>query len=307
MLYSEDMQLIEDPKISMPLVEKAIEKFGFAPEHNADWWLYNAELTEKPVFVYWPEDGTGLMTLRANQEWYTFSEPLAPAELQGQRIAEFAGHVLKNFLEIEEIIVEVLSETRNNILGLIPDSLLAEDIYYQPVWPVMNLDKFDPTLPGSHFKGVRNAKSRFYREHKLEVVDARTVVKEALYRVIDDWAHHRKAPDDPLLVAYHNLVTHDFLGCETARALLIDGKPSGINAGWRIINSDRFYHAVGIHDYSNREFGFVLYLENLEWIKKAGYKTADMGGSEVGDSLFFKDRFLPESHYTTDMFSIARR
>ena len=311
------MELIEDPKIFRPLVEEAIKIYGFAPEHNVDWWFFNVEQNERPVFVSWPDppspngygraSGTGLMTQRAENVWYTFSEPLCPDELSGQKVVEFATHVLKNFPEIEEVVIEVLSKTRDDILRLLPNNLLAEDIYYQPVWPIMNMEKFDPLLSGSHFKGIRNAKSKFFREHKLEIVDAHIVEKKKLYQVIDNWAKHRKAPDDPLATVYHNLVAHEFKGCDTARVLMVDEEPVGLNAGWRIVNSNRFYHSVGIHNYSITELGFILYLENLEWIKNADYKTADMGGSEVGDSLFFKDRFLPESHYTTDMFSIVRR
>lgn len=304
------MEIIEDPKIFKPLVGKAIEKFGFAPEHNTDWWLFNVESTEKAIYFSWP-DGTGLTTQRANLpaggEWYTFSEPLCPSEMAARRVVEFTQYVLSDFPAITEVVVEVLTKTSNELLSLLPANLIGEDIYYQPVWPVMNLDKFDPTLPGSHFKGVRNAKSKFTREHRLEVVDAYLIAKEKLYRLIDDWAKHRKALDDPLSTAYHNLVAGEFCGCDTARVLVVDGEPAGINAGWRIVNSERFYHSVGIHDYSIREFGLILYLENLEWMKNAGYKTADMGGSEAGDSLFFKDRFLPETHYTTDMFSIVHR
>jgi hypothetical protein len=105
---------------------------------------------------------------------------------------------------------------------------------------------------------------------------------------------------------YHHAIDGNFEGMDEARVFMVDGSAAGINAGWMIPNSDRFYGAVGVHDYSVDDLGAALYLEDLVWLKGHGYHEADMGGSEKS-LLAFKNKFSPESFYKNDVFSVVKK
>lgn len=303
------MEIIDDPKIFRPLAKKAIEKYGFTPEHNLEWWLLDLEIGERPIFVCW-DDGTGLLTQRAEAEWYTYSEPLALSDSAGNKIAEFTDHVLENFSneEVEEVIAEVRPETREDVIKNIVQNYEVLPVDMELIWPVVNLKNFDPQLAGKHFKSMRNIQSRFERNHKIETVDAHEVNKKLLNDVVENWARDRKGQDDIWPQHYYNLIEAGFLGMDHASAIIVDGKPAAFYAGWAIPNSDAsYYNGVAIQDYSVRDLGLFMYIQNLTWAQKAGYKTMDLGGVEVGGPLDFKNRFLPESSYKTEIFSIIRR
>ena len=93
---------------------------------------------------------------------------------------------------------------------------------------------------------------------------------------------------------------------DEARIFIVDGTPRGINAGWMIPNTDRFYGAVGIHDFSLDSLGAMLYLEDMIFLKGRGYSEADMGGSEKS-LLAFKNKFCPQSFYKTAIFSVVKQ
>lgn len=301
------MKIIDDSQIFRPLVERAIQKFGYAPEHNLDWWVDYTSFKQKPIFVEWP-DGSGLLTHKSDKDWNLFSEPLMSQSSSGKQIIEFVEFALSQS-GIERVTIEAREETRQRILEALSPSLKAQPIDYTLVWPVMNLQKFDPLMPGNHFKSLRNAKNKFYREHAVEVLDILSISKEELRSIVKKWSAilNSKSMEDVLDYTYFNLIDANFGGTKTARALSVDGNPVGFNAGWTIPNSDIFYSSIGVHDYSLPDLGVVLYLEDLEWIKSTGYKTADMGGVEVGSPLNFKNQFLPESWYKTFVFSIIKK
>ena len=94
-------------------------------------------------------------------------------------------------------------------------------------------------------------------------------------------------------------------GSDEARIFLVDGKAAGINVGWMTPNSDCFYGALGIHDYSLPDLGDMLYLEDLEWLKAKKYTKADMGGGEKALTQF-KSKFQPVSFHETHIFSVVR-
>jgi len=316
------MEIIEDvgDKKNNERIEKALKKFGYAPEHLLNWFRIYSNEKEKRYFAFWP-DGTALFLNKDGKEWVIFSEPIAPADLGGKRVAEFAKFALKD-PKIKKVWVEAETKTQERILKNLPENLRANNPSYSLVWPIMNLEKFDPSLPGKHFKSLRNAKNKFYKEHKVAIVDAKKMDKELLHDVVRRWAENRKHRDRAYTQEYHSIIDSGFNSAQTARAMIVDGKVVGFNAGWPMPNlkrwsenmgvkynpkDKRFYAALGILDYSAQDLGLALYLEDFDWMKNAGYKTADMAGVEEGGPLNFKKQFLPESYYKTSVFSIVRK
>ena len=62
---------------------------------------------------------------------------------------------------------------------------------------------------------------------------------------------------------YLNLINNDFKGIDIAKTLYVDGRPSTITAGWRIPNSNNYYSAIGIVDYSYPGLGEVVNIDDL--------------------------------------------
>ena len=259
-----------------------------------------------PIFVQWPDDSS-ILVHHSKSEWRIWSDPVSKEEDMAERIEEFGMEVFKN-KDIKVLWCGDVSETiypklKNNKL------LKVNDIYYSLSWPVLDMFKYDSLLPGGHFKDIRNAKSKFYREHKAEVVNFDKVEKKLLHAIVDEWKNValKKQKEDVYDLKYHKAIDNDFKGFLTARVFVVDGNPVGFNAGYEVVNSPgRFAGIMGIQDYSINELSLILWLEDLDWIKNAGYEKLDMQGDEEG-GLKFKMQFHPVIERKTDTFSIIKK
>lgn len=296
---------LDDPVAYRPILAEAVRRYGHAPEHNVFWYQYEAHPDQKPVFVSW-SDGSRLMTYKEESAWYVFSEPLATPEKKVSVLIQFIIHALKE-KDIKKVVVELTAETRKSLRQALPETLRDVSINYTLTWPIFDIANFDPALPGRFFKRLRNARNKFYRTYHMDVRDARTVPKADLYNVAERWKKMRGGTDGTYDHRYRNLIENNFEGTQTARAISVDGRVVAINAGWSVANRPGHYYAgVGIHDYSVSDIGLIMNLEDLEWIKNAGYKTADFGGGEKALTNF-KKHFGPSTYYKTFVFSIIRR
>lgn len=290
------------------LIEDAIQNFGYAPEHNVYWFENGAEDEQKPYFVTF-DDGDGMFAYKEDNIWYTLSDPIAPKKDCAKRINEFARKVFAD-ASIDKIVVEYNTEIRKELSTLLAPEYKVKAINYTLVWPVTDMSKFDPELPGKKWKSIRNARNRFYREHDVIVKDIKDVSKDNLHSVINRWEDGRGQADGSrgditYSDSFHSMVDSGFPGCDGARAMFVDGAVVGFNAGWVIPNSETYYGAIGLHDYSVQDLGQMLYLEDLVWIKKCGYPKTDMAGGEK-ELTSFKNHFHPDYWYKTHAFSIAR-
>ena len=221
-----------------------------------------------------------------------------------QIIIEFASYGFKE--NIDKVWCNYVSDDNYPLLEN-KNELVLDKIDYSLDWPVLNMEQFDLALPGGHYKDIRNARSKFNREHKIEVVNFEKSHSESLHGVVNNWKNTLKEEEKYVFdFWYHNAIDNGFRGFKTARILIVDGKPVGFNAGYEVVNnSQRFAGIIGIHDYSLTDLGLMLWLEDLEWIKNAGYKELDMQGSE-GGGLKFKMQFNPVIERRTDTFCIKK-
>lgn len=91
--------------------------------------------------------------------------------------------------------------------------------------------------------------------------------------------------------------------------MIVDGKVVGFNAGWETPNNPKEWSAaIGLHDFSIKDLGIALLMEDLRWIKDAGYKTCDLEGSDP-PALRFKTQFFPAGHksYKTYTFWLDKK
>src|SRR3989338_7169589 len=302
------MKFYENIENERERIQNCIRRFGWTSDHNLDWFIDCIVSKDgRPVFVEF-SDGTGLLAHRYKDKWRIWSDPLCEKQSATDKIFKFADRVLNN--EIRKVWCDDVSDTIYSELKK-SSSLLIDDIYYSLQWPVLDMDKYDLTLPGGHFKDIRNAKNKFYREHNVQVVSSSEIKKEDLYNIFANWKNvisQKQDEKDISDLKYHNAIENNFRAFLTARVFVVDGQPVGLNAGYEVPNvTNRFAGIIGIHDYSTREAGLMLWLEDLDWIKNTGYKELDMQGDEGGGGLEFKMQFGPIIERKTDTFSKQRK
>jgi len=301
------IHFIKDVLKEREVIESAIKKYGYAPEHHFGWYLAQGNKSYKDVFMVLG-GGEGLMTIeeKAKKKITVFSSPLAPADLRITALLELMEKVFKS-KETRRIEFELEEPLYESFISQLPGNIKANKINYTLVWPVHDLSKFDPSLPGKEWKTLRKVRNTFYKSHKVEVLDTKEYKdKKSLKLIVDTWHKKRGGKDMTHRYKYHNFIDSNFMGAKEARVMMVDGKPSGINAGWMTPNSDQFYGAIGIHNYSANDLGDILYLEDLEFLKSKGYKFANMGGGEEALTNF-KKKFKPSYYYKTHTFLVVKK
>lgn len=292
------MRIIENPQTENVLIKEIIKNHGHTPDHNFDWLMCCADEGEPQIAIF--EEKYLIWCFVNEQEWIIYTDPVAPIEMHQKLLEQLMEYLVsKNidkilFLDVREHINSFYKEKYSKIYLL----------DYELVWPILNMENFDLLLTGGHFKSIRNAKNKFFRENNVEIISALSTDKKDLHEVVDRWQKHRVEAGIKEIFPnrYHKMIDNNFLGVKSARVMAVNGKIVGFNAGWETPNkTGDFSAAIGIHDFSIKDLGLILLLEDLEWIKKAGYKTCDLEGSE-NTALKFKMQFLPEKTYKTYTF-----
>lgn len=310
------MKFYEDIESERKRIEKCISQFGWTSDHNLDWWVDSiVDRRGNSIFVEF-DDGAGLLAQKYPDRWEIWSDPLSKPEEASQKLLEFSKFVLNSALYpslklkggVKKVLFVDVSDTIYPKLNK-DNSFKVDDIEYSLFWPVLDVVKYDSTLPGGHFKEIRNAKNKFYREHEVKVVNTSELGKNDLYKIVDGWQKEvikKQKPEDVLDLRYRNVIENNFRGFITSRVLIADGQPVGFNAGYEVPNrKERFAGVIGLHDYSLKDLGVILWLEDLEWIKNAGYKELDMQGTEHDWEIKAKTQYGAIVERKTDTFSIT--
>jgi hypothetical protein len=281
-------------------IESCIATHGFAAEHSYDCFKYYTDPDQQRVF-FSSSEGYGLMTYVKDKKgaWEVFGEPIAPRESRAEVLASFLGIVFSS-PKTQEASFEISAETRTALLKVLPKGLRSRAIKETLLWPVLDMHTYDPLLPGSHSKPLRNTQNRFLREHSYSLVDAGTVEKKVLHNIVDAWKKDRPATHRAYDSEYHKMIDSNFAGTNGGKVLLVDGIPEGMSAGWAIPNSPSYYLALALHSYAYWGLG-----EILKYIKEQGFASVDLGGSDE-PLLAFKKNFGELEVYKTHRFAIAR-
>ena len=300
------MKFYENIEAERERIQKCINKYGWTSDHNLDWWVCGKiDADSKPVFVEF-DDGSGLLANQGSDEWRIWSDPLSEQKVAAQKISEFAESVLAGDIKevwCDDVSDKIYPELKNK------GELKLNDIYYHLFWPVLDMEKYDPSLPGGHFKDIRNARNKFYREYKVKILQTSELPKKELIKIVDDWTIEvtRKQKEDVYDLRFRLIIENNFRGFLTARVMIVDGRPVGFNAGYEVPNHPvRFTSTIGLHDYSVKDLGIALYLEDLDWVKNAGYKEFDLQGTEYDWELRVKTQYGAVIERKTDTFSIRR-
>ncbi|OGN15215.1 MAG: hypothetical protein A3J47_03565 [Candidatus Yanofskybacteria bacterium RIFCSPHIGHO2_02_FULL_43_22] len=297
------MRIVENPVEERELIESIMKKHGHTPDHNFDWLMYCSDEGE-PKTAIW-DDGYAVWYYKNKNGLVAVSDPIAPINKYQEVIGEF----LKTLFDPDRRIrfLDLRDEAHDIIRNLYTDNYKFD---YDIVWPVVDMNLFDPELPGGHFKDIRNALSKFNREHGIEIKDATSVDRKGLHGIVDRWLDDRKKAGIEELYPgrYHNMIDGSFRGTKSARAMFVDGKAVGFNAGWETPNNtSQWSAAIGLHDFSIKDLGLALLMEDLVWIKNAGYKTCDLEGSDPQALRFKTQFFLKFDTYKTYTFWLTNQ
>lgn len=299
------MDIIKTAAASRLLIEAAIKKYGYAPEHNFFYFQnWEREGTKNHLF----QTGEGaVLTRQKNKIWYIFSEILASPTKKNQILKEFL-----DFCLIEQKVAKVTAEFEQNYYKEATTFLKnspyhAGRVNYSLIWPIFDLKKWDSELKGGDWKKMRYQTGLFYRQHQVEIVDSRQCDKNDLKKIVEIWRKTRGGRDLSHFHPYFNLIDNNFAGTKFRRTFLVDGTPATITAGWEIPNRPGWYYsAVGLHNYQCDYLGEAANIDDLSFLKKQGYQFANFGGGEK-ELTDFKTKFRPASSYQTHIFSIKRR
>ncbi len=295
----------EDVERFRSVAAAAIDRYGHLPDHQLALFECGEEEDFLPAVLSWP-DGTAILAYKEPDKWTFIVEPLAPQEGANALLVK-AMQELFTDPNTKKIHLELRAGPRKELRAALPAASLRDcSINYSLTWPVMDLAEFDTELNGGKWKTIRKERNRFYREHTVEVKDAKTMPTEELNALIVTWSKSRNPHERTYPRTYYSAVERKFDGMTSARVLMVDGVACGLNVGWEIPNRPGWYYGgMGIHTYAYPELGNMLYLEDILWIKNAGYANVDMGGS-WGGSITFKKKFFPDRWYKSFIFSIVR-
>ncbi|MEK7576927.1 MAG: hypothetical protein AAB482_04530 [Patescibacteria group bacterium] len=302
MLVSEPIFISSADKLYEAVV-KSIALYGYAPEHNIHDYTYAIDDDTDNIFVSFA-DNMGILAKKEKHDpiWWMLAEPLAPASLRAGILVSF----LKNIFQkqgAQRANLELMEDTYTSLLKILPDDLQARGPSEVLTAPIFELTMFDPEMRGNTYKGIRSVVRQFYKAHKVDVVDAKSIQKKVIFDLVARWRNHRTAQDEALDDYYVRSINEDFLGFDSARAIVVDDVVVGLNGGWNMPQNGRYYKALSLHDYSNRALGDVMMIEELTWLKRMKYQTADFGAGskKITD---FKNRFNPSFSYTSYEFII---
>ena len=297
------------------VIEKAIKAYGSDPEQNYGYFLAHETGSSRCVYLRNGRYGI-LATLNPRtKNWVMISTPIAPKNVQtevllkGLDFLSDKGKLNKFVAEMDGPGRNEFAETAKKYRVHSPSCVLY--------WPVYDMKKWNgQDLAGGEWKKLRNLINRIKSRHKLQVVDSAEVDKKELCGVIDRWVRHRnqngldvnrKDSNRCDYEEYRRFVDLGFLSCDSAKTVLVDGKPASITAGWEVPNSNGVYYSgVGIYDLSIPNLGEFANWTDLVMLKKASYREVDFGGSPK-PLLQFKQKFRPSRLYTTNIFSITRK
>jgi len=299
------MKIIREIEGKAPEIWRIINKFGWSPQHNYCLFKNYGRKGELPVFFV-GEHG-GLFAYQKKDVWRILTDSIAPAAQDLKFFLSVIDWIFQN-KPTQKIILEDISEDfRREILAAAKTkNWRATKPSYSLFWPRIDLKNWDQNLAGGQWKRLRNIYNKFFKENKVEFSSPAEVGKKELLKIAVKWKKQRHDNDRVHFEQYLRFIENNFEGCDLIRIMIISGRPSAINGGWRIPNSQNYYSYLGLYDYDFKGIGEVSYIDEFNQAKKMGFEKIDLGGS-YGGLLDFKMKFHPTEIYRTDTFSILKR
>jgi len=298
------MKIYHDILKSKQKIIRAINTYGFSPEHNYYNYLYTQNSGKKCVFIdFGGKKGIVAFFSKDSNSWRIINGVLAPENERTELLAKFLDYASSR--GSKKVFMEAAEDFKSEIFKKLK-AVYRLNVNYSMNWPIYNLKKLDENLSGKNWKKLRNIKNRFYKSFKIEIKNPKKVRKEVLKEILDKWMKKRFPRDRANYSYYVRLIDNNFKGLEALRAISVNGEVCSFSGGWMVPDSEIFYCGVGIFNYGYKDLGDFVNLDDLLHLKQLGYSHVDLGGSE--ESLFhFKKKFDPEKVYRTYVFSITKK
>ena len=303
------MQVFYNASSFTDKIQSSINKFGCEPESNLFYYLnYKSKKNELVLFDF-GDDCIALAEFsKSSGTWSLMpASILSPESCKLNILLDFINYCLmeakgkKVYVEIKEALYKDLKEKYKTAAFNLNISKINCTYY----WPVIDLELWDSSLSSSFWYRLRKIKNQFYRRNLVKTVLAVDSPKKELKNIVSEWKNLRKGKDKCYNRLYLNFIDDNFSGTDFATVIYVNDKPSSITAGWKIQNTNSFYLSILLHNYCVTGLGEISYLECLNKLKDAGYKSVDLGGS-YKNLLLFKEKFNPHSIYKTVEFSIVK-
>jgi hypothetical protein len=292
------------------LVETMISKYGSSAEHNYYCYLDKIkEFCKTPhPYVYVFEEYKGVLAKydTTTNEYRVFMEVLAPQDEKVGVFLKFLDYIFSHEPKPKKVWIEFEEGIRKNLLAILKDSLYrCNRVNYELIWPVFDMDVWNGDLmQGGEWKDLRYYWHKFFREHKVEFVNAndKRVDPKALKDLIYAWKKQRTVNDHAQIDYYIKVIESGFRGYDVTRIMLVDGKVGAITAGF-YPRPGYYYSSIGLYNPEISRCNDIANMDDLINLKRLGCKIVDFGGIEE-EHLEFKKKFRPTRYYKTYVFSI---
>ena len=295
-------EIIDDIAGERALIERIIRKNGNNSEHNYHYFISHNEDANKCVFLRNGSYGIQATFNKAKKTWITIGTVMAPMTRQKELFYDALA-----FLNSRQLVKKVVAEFTPDVKKAIADEKNPNFRVHHPsyalYWPVYDMKSWTgDSLKGKEWKKLRNLINRIKKNHRVRYVDAQSVDREKLKSIIHAWVKsrgqlgrhvNRKDSNRTYYESYLATINNGFEGFKFAKAVLLDGLPVSLAAGWEIPNSDRaYYSGLGVYDLKVPCLGEYANWRDLSMLKSEGYKKVDFGGSPK-PLLQFKNKFKP--------------
>ena len=196
-----NLSFTTDPEI----IKKIILTHGHAAEHNYSHYLNIGKILGECAFTVVKRQNDakgvgspyGIMSYKENNKTiWCYSDPLAPEKERLEIFFKFVEWALKNgFTKVRAEINEKLWEEVVKTIKLKYNKFRAIKPSYVYQWPVYDLKKLDPSLPGIHWKNLRNMRNAFIRDHKVEIIGNENASQQEMLKLLEKWKKMRQGND----------------------------------------------------------------------------------------------------------------
>lgn len=290
-------------------IKTSMKKYGHSVEHNPMHFVNNETKDSKNYIFKFSNNKTVLASWGYNGNYYLFpSGVLAPPKERYALLTKFLNYAFA-VDKASKVVVEVDEEFRRELVSKLESSkkFRALSLNYILYWPVFEMKKFDHKLKGKQWKKLRNIHNRYRKQYRTKLVDAKSVPKEKLVKVVESWLKKRPHNDTVDQEYYFNMIKTGFRGFDVAKTLYVNGEPCTITAGWKVPHEKgAYYSSIGISNYKHKDLNIYSNLKDLMLLKQKKFKYVDFGGSDYY-LLNFKSKFKPHKVYKTYVFSITKK
>ena len=284
-------------------IVRAIIAYGFSPDHNYFNYLYSQTAGKKCVFFDFGKSRGVIAFYSKNKRiWRVINGVFAPEQERLHVFMEFLNWAFRH-KNARKVFVEFPEELKKDLYRKLRGSFRLNAGYCLH-WPIYSLDNIDGEMKGKEWKKLRNIRNRFLKGNKIEVKDPRKVSKDALRKVLMSWVKKRYQRDRANMGYYMSIIRNNFRGFDVLRSVSVNGEVCSFSGGWMVPNSSDFYYSIGIFNYSHKNLGDFVNLDDLLHVKKLGFKQVELGGSDEA-TILFKKKFNPVKIYKTYFFSIV--